>query len=413
MARTPVVFFSHSSDDNARALPLCRAIEQAGQVRTTIDLRDLREGQRWREQLYRWIARCDAGFLLLTQAVMTRPGWVLEEATLLRAREIYHGNRFPLFVVLDDGVRETANWKALFEPLALTELQRSVLTDAQLAQTVAQACLRVAAQKSDDYFSHLRDLVGDVLAPFEQYRALTRAMHDNLDIADEYWQTIVGDEAVLACTLAQRLCEARETPAIGSYGGLDDLLSAFDRKGLAEERRNLLLALRPYWVNLGAAMKLAVVTQRPAGARLCALPTSRPDISPDLHIDRFFAPFNKNPRVLRVAAGNESVAGMTAQLIEAWNERHPQWPVATAAQLNGKLQALSVHVIVILPPLAVARLARDLAAAFPIATFIVPVPHLVNLHDADWRGITVLEPARRGDEEETFATQYEVATGFT
>jgi len=415
MSRKAVVFFSHSSDDNPRAQALCAAIEATGQVRTTIDLRDLRQAKPWAEQLDRWMARCDAGFLMLTPAVMARPGWVLREATTLRARQVYAGARFPLFVLVEPAARAHPDWARLFEPLGLLELQATAgaSSDAAIAAAVVQACEEAAALEADDYLSRLRDQLASALAPFAADLPFANGLLNKLAVADEHWHAIVGGDTVLADTLAQRLCEAHASGAIGEYAGLDALMQAFRRKRGVEERCQVLLALRPYWVNLGAAMKLAAVMRNAPGQRLCVLATSLPADAPELHIDRFLGPYNALPTVLHAVAGNESASDLLAQTFAAWNERFPGLPVSQAAQLNARLAKSAVPVVVILPPLAVAQPARDLAAAVPLATFVVPVlPDGADLQSADWAGITVLEPSRDAEQEDTFQQHYYFAQTF-
>jgi hypothetical protein len=66
----PLLFFSHSSADRDRAETLVRALEARGTFKTTFDVRDLRQGEEYAPQLFKWLSRCHGGVLLLTQNVM-------------------------------------------------------------------------------------------------------------------------------------------------------------------------------------------------------------------------------------------------------------------------------------------------------------------------------------------------------
>jgi len=374
---------------------------------------DLRQGQEWKRQLYRWIARCDAGFLLLTREVMDNPGWVLQEATLLRARQIYEGARFPLFVMVEPAARTHENWAKLFGPLALAEMQRTdfAATPQDIAKEVADGCKALA--EAGDYFSMLRGLLADKLSPFAGEANLLKRLQGQLDVADADWHAVIEADATpagsLALALTTRLCEDNDT-AIGSFTALDDLFSNFQRRAQREDRENLLFALAPYWVNLGAAMNLAVALHQPPGQRLCALRTSRAATVPELYVDRMFMPLGGVPIVIRVTGGNESAAELEAQVLLGWNERMSD-NVGATADLNAKLKPTR-RFIVVLPPLDTPVLARAVAALFPLLTFLVPVAPDVDLGHPDWRGFKALEPVRAPETEADLVNSHDIARAY-
>jgi hypothetical protein len=77
------IFISHSSDDATLADALAVRLGQLPHVQVLIDTSGLEVGRPWQRQLHEWMARCGAGIVLLTPAVLARPKWVLKEAIIL------------------------------------------------------------------------------------------------------------------------------------------------------------------------------------------------------------------------------------------------------------------------------------------------------------------------------------------
>src|SRR5262245_61143245 len=100
----PVLFLSHSSKDNDLVTRFKVLIEKDGACKTVLDVHDLQQAKEWRTQLYQWMACCQAGLVLLTEAGVSSD-WVLQEATILRARKALEPG-FKVFLVAPQEVKD-------------------------------------------------------------------------------------------------------------------------------------------------------------------------------------------------------------------------------------------------------------------------------------------------------------------
>lgn len=401
----PLVFFSHSSDDKERAQALVTALEAAGQIRTTFDVRDLRQGEAWRPQLYKWIAHCRGGILFLTANVMRRPAWVLQEATILRARALLEGPAFRLFVILDQEVLQDETWQRWFAPLELDSLQRFTLTgeasplDA-ICTAVAES-MRELADRSDDYLSRLARLIRDNLtAMSDRSSAVGALLSEKLAIPDAEWQRVVGPECALEALLAQRLCVGD----FGHFGGIDAMFN--ELQGLCDStpRLALLGRLRSYWIPLANASHLADAVSRlgPYAAGTAAPPNivlvqcddpAATDVA-DMYRERWFAAYFRLGTFVSIPAGAETAANLTdrthAELQQRCSPRNPDIEraelVTTLAERLSRGQYTFVHI----PSPKTADVVRDAAHAFWPCVFVLTVPKLCCAELADRLGTPAL-----------------------
>src|SRR5262245_36847383 len=82
--RNRIVFLSHSSKSDAereRVVGLARELETAGHT-VRLDRTTLEAGDRWEDEIDRWLGECDAAVLVLTPGA-TGSRWVQKEADRL------------------------------------------------------------------------------------------------------------------------------------------------------------------------------------------------------------------------------------------------------------------------------------------------------------------------------------------
>lgn len=273
----PVLFISHSSADRARAEQLVAAIEARGQFRAVIDTRDLQPGQEYTPQLFHWMAGCQGGVLLLTQQVMTNAAWVLQEATVLRARARLEGEAFRLYVLIDAEVHDDPVFTRWFAPLNLGALQRlkklapadrdqGVFTPAALADAVEalHASMAGLAETDTDFFGRLATLIGQDLQPLLAHDGVSKGLAQALQEPDARWQRLVQGERALQGLLARHLCN-------GDFGVHEDL-EGFSQRLVPvhathhDQLQQLYGTLRSHWVLLanGARVQEALQAMRQA-----------------------------------------------------------------------------------------------------------------------------------------------------
>lgn len=326
----PVLFLSHSSLDNDRASALNQALKAGGLVETTFDVQNLRHGEEWRPQLYRWMARCQGGVLLLTEQVMAQPHWVLQEAIFLRARAMLEGPAFRLFVLIDAAVPAHPNWSTLFAPLALDALQHTRLLDPAQPLTAAAAAVETGMQAltafADDHQGRLAELIFDRLDPFFAERAAAQDIATGLEIDDAWWQGIVGPEHALRSLVARRLAAGD----LRGFANLGVLFNNLQRKADEPRRAALLGVLQSHWVPLANADRLAraVDLLREPGANelppnIVLLHTEfrGAERVADLHRERRFQPYGRLGLWVPLLPGNESAAGLRERLRSALQQR--------------------------------------------------------------------------------------------
>lgn len=389
----PVVFISHSSADNDRARALVQALEQTGRLKTTFDVAHLRQGQAYAPQLYQWMARAHGAVLLLTENVMRKPEWVLQEATVLRARSVLEGPAFRLFVLVDAPVLASEIWQRWFAPLNLDALQRlKVLDPDKLPDQAAPAIvdgMDGALDHDGDYLSLLAQAIADDLANPEP--GLARVLERGLQIEDAAWTAIVGPQRDVTRLFARRLCGGD----FGQFGGIDRLFNAIQLKSRRELRERLLGTLASYWVPLDAAARLAdalaAMRALPPGAAppagepppnvvLIGTDYARPERVAALHRDRQFRPYDQLGHWLTVAAGEESAPALAAQVLAGLRALYPGEPAIDEATLLARhdqgLRAphYPVFSFVHVPVSASAEHVLQCARRFAPCLFIVTAP---------------------------------------
>jgi hypothetical protein len=314
---TPVVFFSHSSLDNDRVKAMVDALEATGALKTTFDVRDLRHGEEFAPQLYKWIARCHGAIVLLTSNVMKRAPWVLQEATMLRARSILEGKEFRLFVVADAEVLTDPVWTTWFEPLKLDAVQRLTVVkpgDDPLERIIKAVVdgLEGAGVTDGDYFSRYARKLASALRKLTSEEEAVEVLSSGLKIEDADWVRIVGSDSTLTSLFAQRLCQGD----FGSFATIDGLFNTLQSLSPPPVREALLGVLRSYWVPLEHAAHFADVLahlappqagdERPRNIVLLQTDYAQPGKVAEMHRERQFLPYNQLGTWVDAGGGNES-----------------------------------------------------------------------------------------------------------
>ena len=411
----PVLFVSHSSKDNEFAKAVVQLVEHDDDCKTVFDVHDLVPGNAWRPQLFQWMARCHAALILLTPEG-AKSDWVLQEATVLRARKALEPG-FRVFVVVAPDLKTALpdRWK-LFEPLALDEIQGlRTLDAATISETVRTSMREMVAAGRPTLFDRLAGVLGDILRDLVDKPHTLAVISEHLAIEDAEWTAITGGNETVVDLVARRLCRGD----LGSYGELRDFLGALQPVSARDLLQRLLSMLGSYWV-VPAAAALFPAASDGAPPRLIAMRASRPDFLPLRHLERIYRPYGVVPENLSVCSGNETFADLRAQLVRALKQEvfgfdeadlsddellalladdeiaraaHDAGaPAPGAAPQPGAAAPAPPRRFVLLSGLAVERLALDLAKAFPMLVFVVTVGDADALHN-EWTHCRHVEPA--------------------
>lgn len=239
------IFVSHSSDDAALAQAVADGLKKMPGLAVDIDLSGLEAGKPWRRQLHEWMARCGAGIVLLTPAVLQRPKWVLKEAVILGWR-LDLERTFSLFFVFAPGVTREDFEKIGFDMAQLSETQllTNLLGDAtDLGPLMAkiQASLPTVQPRTpfDDLITELTRLLrisdpagvtyGDIAADL----GITDAPAWGPDKLD-----------LIAASIAREIVHGRDADLVVS--GLIEKLGVWS----LENRRKLMHLLLPSWIDM-------------------------------------------------------------------------------------------------------------------------------------------------------------------
>lgn len=329
---------SHSSADEPRARALVTALEAQHQVRLALDCRDLIAGAGWSDQLYRWVTQCHGGVLLLTQSVLDKWDWVLQEATLLRARAAVEADAFRLFVIVDEPVLADPRYAQIFGALSLAALQQQKVPAgadwvAQLAgivDTIHRGLAEIAPFHMD-YQGRLAEQVFDELAPVADrdagYHLLDQVYGG--DVAP--WRSLTTPRRALRVLCARRLAQGD----FGAFGDIEEMFQQLRFVSRRAEREALYFWLQSWWVPLDNAERLQQAFDRmretaaPSEAALPAPPRNivllqadwQPQRVAELHRHRRFAPYRKTGTGVSVAAGDEVAEVFTARVADALRNR--------------------------------------------------------------------------------------------
>jgi TIR domain-containing protein len=402
----PVLFLSHSSKDNELVARIKALIEKDGACKTVLDVHDLQQGQAWRAQLYQWMACCQAGLVLLTEAGIGSD-WVLQEATILRARKALEPG-FKVFLVVPPEVKTKLpeRWR-LFEPLQLDEIQGMQSLDAEvIGGHVGKAVAAMVAANRPTLFERLAGILGDLLSDLLAKPDTVRQLSDKLGIEDAEWHRVTGGPDTVIDLVARRLCRGD----LGKYANLRAVLEAVQPVSTRDLRENLLYALAAYWVSPAASAMIPAAAEQPP-PRLLALRAVDHDYLLARYIERQYRPYRKTPIRISLSQGNESRTELRAQLLRQLKAAHdiddPEaiaddeflaW-LATQEDDRGVAgEEPEARIIVLLPEIRNEQLALDLAREFSMLVFIITVKDAGELR-GQWTRCRWIEPELPRPEE--------------
>jgi hypothetical protein len=394
---TPVLFVSHSSADRELAGRIVRLIAACTICKPIIDQHDLEQGTEWRQQLYQWMAKCQAALLLLTDHAI-ESNWVLQEATILRARKALEP-KFRAFVVTSPGLRERKpeRWR-LFEPLQLDELQGLRTEDEQQIADAVNAGLAGMAG-CDTYFDLLTGLIADNLSAYKEKLYTLARICDAMQLDDAEWEALFGAEARIVQLIARRLCRGN----LSRYQNLREFLESLKGVGVPPEAlKDLLESIAPYWVDLGAAACIPAAALA-GGTRVVAIRASRLQaFTAARYLARHYRVYRREPIVLSLAGGNELAGALDlrSQFIDAVRESNFAFDGMTDDEVVGEVQrsTVSTEQFVLLPEQDTEDDACALAGEFPQYVFIVPVRDATGRRQR-WRRCHWVEPELSAGDE--------------
>jgi hypothetical protein len=128
------VFVSHSSfQQNERTFLAGLQAELAKSYDVLVDQTHLQPGVMWRDEIYSWLAICDAAVILLSESAKRDDSkWVPRESMVLRWRKQIDP-KFPLIPMYLPGFDRPDLDKAPFQDLGLAEIDAEVVADWTLA----------------------------------------------------------------------------------------------------------------------------------------------------------------------------------------------------------------------------------------------------------------------------------------
>lgn len=395
----PVLFLSHSSQDKALVEQIKALIEKDEACKTVLDVHDLEQARAWRPQLYQWMACCQAGLVLLTEAGVGSD-WVLQEATILRARKALEPG-FKVFLVAPPEVktRLPERWR-LFEPLQLDEIQgMQTLDPAVIAGHVGKAVDAMVAARRPTLYERMAGILGDVLSDLLAKPDTVRQLSDKLGIEDAEWQRITGGADTVIDLIARRLCRGD----LGKYADLRAVLEAVQPVSTRDLRKNLLDALAAYWVSAAASAMIPAAAEQPP-PRLLAMRTGEHDYLLPRYLERQYRPYRKTPIRISLSQGNESRAELRAQLLRRLKAEYGlDDPAAIGddeflsllaeeeAARGSAGEEPEARVIVLLPEIRNEQLAVDLAQEFSTLVFVIAVRDAGELR-TQWTRCRWIEP---------------------
>jgi len=395
----PVLFLSHSSKDNTLVEAIKTLIEKNGACKTVLDVHDLQQGRAWRAQLYQWMACCQAGLVLLTEAGI-RSDWVLQEATILRARKALEPG-FRAFLVAPPEVKTQSpeRWR-LFEPLQLNEIQGMQTLDPEaIAGHVGKAVAEMVAANRPTLYERMAGILGDVLSDLLAKPDTVRQLSDKLGIEDAEWHRITGGPDTMIDLIARRLCRGD----LGRYADLRAVLEAVRPVSTRDLRKNLLDALAAYWVSPAASAMIPAAAEQPP-PRLLAVRADDRDYLLPRYLERQYRPYRKTPIRISLSQGNESRAELRAQLLRRLKAEYgiddrPDIRDEEFLTLLAEEEAArgtggeepEARIIVVLPEIRNEQLVMDLAREFSMLVFVVAVKDAADLR-GQWTRCRWIEP---------------------
>ncbi len=261
--RSVRLFVSHATEDwGSTTESVHEALEASDRDFDVLLDRDrLVKGRDWAPYLHEWMARCDAGLILLTGNAL-ESDWVLKEATILSWRHAMHPT-FPLFVARAPGVSRARVSESLFRPLDLGAIQWIGGIEPHLVVGEVEngtAGMGVPTSPFDLMVGKLTDLFGKIGS------TSVGVVAGKLNVFREWWpadqEEVRFVEVIARHLLCGDLGEYGRDPDGGPAGvirGLEGLIGDLGETPHAEVLPKILRILATHWVDGAAAGPLALL----------------------------------------------------------------------------------------------------------------------------------------------------------
>jgi hypothetical protein len=386
------VFISHSSADRELTDQVWRALEAptAAGVATPrsvvdydvlLDYETLVKGKPWPRQLHEWMARCNAGLLLLTKNAAIS-AWVLNEATILSWRLALDEN-FSFFVVQFPDVTDTLLREQKFSPLDLGRIQRIPTTSpAEIAQFV-QDTLGPRAPPPTLFDRIVNALAGHLDAVKD---AQLREIAEAVRIEPPAWKPGSDARVQYLEEIARRLL----AESLGSYKGVNKFVDALQATPLTTEALNQVLSIvAPYWVNGTVAGVLPPLATRRGVAGMNGRVV--PKYTARMYVSRAYPLSRAYEYVPIIVSAGDYVAHVKREICKEICRRHNE--NLTDDEVVSAIAERDEPVYVALPPPIPSKAQlNELRKTFPTVTFILSTGETLD-PPPDLSEVSWLEPA--------------------
>lgn len=296
----PLVFISHSAKDAFASEVLDALVrELEADFEVLLDRERLQPGDQWREEINTWIGLCHAAVVLFSRDALSS-FWVLKEATNLTWRRELNRGFLVVPVRLSDV--DAAELDApRFSPLALNEIQ------AAGGETAGSIAARVRARlepvrtalNTQGPLHELEHQVAFVLRPVEQrapgtLARIAGAVGVDLGVWDPAHDVVSRFTRGLFHAGPERFAAV-----------MQQLVPYLDEPGA----RQMLVILRPFWVEPQAAATIPQVTRRAPGERAVGVRAEWPDFTGRAYIQRACCRYPSWTVVTTTGVGGEDAAG--------------------------------------------------------------------------------------------------------
>ena len=356
------VFVSHSSgrqEDTDLRVAVCDALAEDG-FTVRVD-KDIAPGRPWHQDIFAWMAECDAAVILLSPAVLDS-AWVPVEAAICAWRQVLD-DTFRLLPVLLQGLEAADLQKAAkFKPADL--LSKQYIRPNSIPHVVRQLKEALAPLKAKQAAAPFDGIAAGVL------RALLQLSNETTlaEIATRLKLNVRGSPVpreqakANAVAITDRLVRDGLTP-MEDLKNLRDLLDG-------PVARKIFRLLAPLWVSQPAARNIprAVAEQRRAVGLNGRWAN---DLTAEMYLHRAFA-CDKSVLLIRVSggAGEDPEEDIVAQLREEARRLH-RFSSSAAADQWLRTASLQIFVLLPSPPIPDEEIIKALGELYPPLTFIV------------------------------------------
>jgi TIR domain-containing protein len=407
------IFVSHSSKDIALTRAVCQELaasapagptyETAAAVDILADYARLPDGAPWPKQLHEWLAKSQAGLILLTPDALASD-WVLKEATILTWRQSLE-ERFNVFVASDTAVVTADALKShRYAPLSMPSIQWiDSLDAATIAARVRQA---IGPAPPPTLFERMVGELSDLMSEAVKPNTM-RTLAERLRVEAPAWDPQRSDREQYLEEIARRLL----TESLGGFNGVNDVIAELVKTVQVEPLIDILDFIAPYWVDAEVAGRLrALRGRRPPGA--AAVNTTLPTHSGLMYIRRAHH-MGYDYLLPDIAGGDagQTAAEITGQICTWVRQRGYAAATADEQAIRDVLARWPNAIYVVLPERVDPDVLVELRSSFESVIFLMPTGAALvpddRFADVDW-----LQPALDSAVEKREHTNYNAATAI-